>query len=164
MAIPTARLKSLTSRMRKTRPQSSGPRLMTIHGDPEVRKLKDLGRLAPLAMGSNREAMIDDTDYYVAGDDEPTKAFHSRLLKIAQERGVPRAPVQHRADEDGAVLSAGPSQRSDGGGGVADPALNSPWKRRPIGEKPASDALPCYQPPIAPSEEKFGTFEGPCST
>ena len=81
------KIDGLLARKQRLNAQRGGPRLLTISGDPEIRKLKDLGKLAPGAMGSDREAMIGP-DHFEAAPDEPTKAFHSRMLKIAGDRAV----------------------------------------------------------------------------
>ena len=83
----TAKGRSMLARARRLNAQRGGPRLLTIIGDPEIRRLKNKGLLAPMAMASNREAMVNG-DLYAAEADESTKAFHARMLKIAEGRGA----------------------------------------------------------------------------
>ena len=85
--MTTAKGRSMLARARKLGAQKGGPRLLTIIGNPEIQRLKDLGLLAVGAMGSSREAMIGN-DHYVAAPDEATRSFHARLLKIAQRQGA----------------------------------------------------------------------------
>ena len=61
------------------------PRLITISGNPELDRLKAIGQLAPLAMGSDRDAMVGD-ELFAAPDGETTVAFHRRMLGVAKER------------------------------------------------------------------------------
>jgi hypothetical protein len=84
----TARSKSLLARARRLNRQY-GVILLTIEGDPEIRKL-GLG----LRMASNRQAMIGQ-DHFEAHPDEPVKAFHARLRKIAQDRGARMVMLDH---------------------------------------------------------------------
>jgi hypothetical protein len=71
-------------RLQRQMRRQTGPIFMVMVGDPEVRRLKDMGQLAPLAMVSDREGMIG-RDYYAAAPDETTEAFHARLKQIARE-------------------------------------------------------------------------------
>ena len=80
-----ARTKSLLTRARRLSRQDGGVFLLTIEGDPEVRKL-GLG----FRMASCRQAMIGG-DHFEAAPDESTESFHWRLRKIAKERGAHRA-------------------------------------------------------------------------
>ena len=77
----------MLNRARKLNRQD-GPLLLTIVGDPEVRKLQYEGRLPPFSMASNREAMVRDI-HYVALEGEETEVFHTRMKKIASEGGKP---------------------------------------------------------------------------
>ena len=63
------------------------PRLITISGNPELDRLKAIGQLAPLAIGSGREAMVGD-ELFAAPDGEATVVFHRRMLGVAKERGA----------------------------------------------------------------------------
>jgi hypothetical protein len=65
-----------------------GPLLLTIVGDPEIKRLQWLGQLPPGAMPSNREAMVRDI-HYVALEGEETEVFHTRMKKIASEGSKP---------------------------------------------------------------------------
>ena len=62
------------------------PRLITISGNPELDRLKAMGQLAPLAMGSDREATVGG-ELFAAPDNETTVAFHRRMLGVAREKG-----------------------------------------------------------------------------
>lgn len=78
---------AMIKRMRRVR-QIGTPRLITIVGDPELARLKFIGQLAPLAMASNREAMVGG-ELFAALDGEPTAIFHKRMLGLAREKGKP---------------------------------------------------------------------------
>ena len=74
-----------------------GPILLTIEGDPEVRKLQYLGLLPQGAMASAREAMIGDA-YYAADAGETTGDFHARLKQVARERGTLMILLGHKSN------------------------------------------------------------------
>jgi hypothetical protein len=79
--------KATINRVRQVR-RTGTPGLFTWVGSPEIPRLKAIGQLAPLAMGSNREAMIGD-ELFAALDGETTTAFHKRMLGVAKEKGEP---------------------------------------------------------------------------
>ena len=61
--------------------------VVMIVGDPEIGRCKWQGRIPADAMASERECLIA-TEVFAAEPDEPTKAFHRRMCRIARERGV----------------------------------------------------------------------------
>jgi hypothetical protein len=86
-------------RLKRRLNRQTGPFFFQIVGDPEIRRLKDFGLLAPLAMGSDRTAMVG-TAYFEAAPNEPTSAFHARMGKIAldlsaRKGGLPIINVGH---------------------------------------------------------------------
>jgi hypothetical protein len=72
---------ALAKRLKRERQARDLSPVILIIGCPEA------CRLFPDRMTSEREAVIG-VDYFAALDDETTKAFHTRLCRVARERGV----------------------------------------------------------------------------
>jgi len=85
----TAKTTSMLKRARRLR-RKDDVIFVAIINNPEI------GRLG-VPMASSREAMMGG-EYYVAGPDESTDAFHARLRSIARERGCTTAILGDEAN------------------------------------------------------------------
>lgn len=77
--------------------QDGEPYFLIIEGDPEIKRLQFLGQLPQGAMASDREAMIGE-DYYAAGADETTEAFHARMCAAAKQCGALNVSLGHKSN------------------------------------------------------------------